>query len=133
MNSILWPISATLDLWVGRRYKARTQPLDIPTTDEYAIFKRVYETPILLARDPNASPRTRELGEARIEQASVGVWREIQYSHCSSSCKQLREALCYGVRQLYWAITFHQSVRHAQSLCGGSKLTLVASRICRLC
>jgi DNA repair and recombination protein RAD54B len=56
--------------------EARTQPLDMSILDEYTTFKRVYETPILLARAPNASPRTRELGEARVEQASGGVWKE---------------------------------------------------------
>ncbi|KAH6914098.1 RAD54B protein [Coprinopsis sp. MPI-PUGE-AT-0042] len=36
--------------------------------DEYAIFKRVYETPILKSRAPEASAKEIEIGEARTEQ-----------------------------------------------------------------
>ena len=92
------------------------RPPDISTSDEYATFKRVYETPILLARAPDASPRTREQGEVRVEQVSAGEWREILHSCYFSSCKQLRGVSYYGAKQLYWAITFHRSVRQTRIL-----------------
>lgn len=36
--------------------------------DEYATFKRVYESPILASRSPDCTSKARELGIARAEQ-----------------------------------------------------------------
>lgn len=38
--------------------------------DEYSIFRRVYETPILKSRVPEATTKDIEVGEARIDQVS---------------------------------------------------------------
>lgn len=37
--------------------------------DDYATFKRVYETPILHSRAPDCTAKEAEVGEARIAQA----------------------------------------------------------------
>jgi DNA repair and recombination protein RAD54B len=36
--------------------------------DDYSIFRKVFENPILKSRAPDASPKEVELGEARTEQ-----------------------------------------------------------------
>jgi hypothetical protein len=39
--------------------------------DDYSVFRKVYENPILKSRAPDASPKEVELGEARTEQVRL--------------------------------------------------------------
>lgn len=39
--------------------------------DDYSVFRKVYENPILKSRAPDASPKEVELGEARTEQVCL--------------------------------------------------------------
>lgn len=39
--------------------------------DDYSVFRKVYENPILKSRAPDASPKEIELGEARMEQVCL--------------------------------------------------------------
>ena len=44
----------------------------MPSLDDYSIFRKVYETPILKSRAPDASRKEIELGEAKTAQ--VCLW-----------------------------------------------------------
>ena len=43
----------------------------MPILDDYSVFRKVYENPILKSRAPDASPKEVELGEARMEQVRL--------------------------------------------------------------
>ena len=40
-------------------------------SDDYSVFRKVYENPILKSRAPDASPKEVELGEARTQQVRL--------------------------------------------------------------
>lgn len=43
----------------------------LPPLDDYSVFRKVYETPILKSRTPDASSKEIELGETRTAQVGL--------------------------------------------------------------